>query len=42
MIEISSPASSTTITLPMLGKQLGLNVSDLANSSAMHLCATME
>jgi hypothetical protein len=36
MIENSSPA------LPMLGKQLGLDVSDLANSSAMHLCATME
>ncbi|HKF86678.1 MAG TPA: hypothetical protein VKB85_01230 [Propionibacteriaceae bacterium] len=34
--------ASTTITLPMLGKQLGPNVSDLAPLPATHLRVTME
>jgi hypothetical protein len=39
--ETSSPASSITITLPMLGKQLGLNVSDLAYRAETLLRVTM-
>jgi len=30
------------MTLPILGKQIDLNVSDLANGTAMRLCVTME